>query len=65
MALIEWVRLKYSRPTEGEPKEILGEAKFYSHHTLDASIVEVLRHPRYDVQTAGDIGAEVQPDTLH
>lgn len=44
---------------------MLGRARFYADHNLDASIVEVLRYRKYDVETAQEVGAERQPDEFH
>ena len=60
-----WQLLEYERPTKEELKGILGRASFYADHNLDESIVYVLRHQKYDVVTAREIGAEQQPDEYH
>ena len=57
--------LEYERPTKEELKGLLGRACFYADHNLDESIVYVLRHQKYDVVTAREIGAEQQPDEYH
>lgn len=60
-----WQSLTYQAPSKEEAKPFLGEAKFYADHNLDESIVLVLKHLGYDVETAREIAAEEQPDQFH
>lgn len=60
-----WYLIEYPRPEKAELKRVLREASFYADHNLDAAIVEVLRHLKYDVETAQEIGFEHQPDEFH
>jgi hypothetical protein len=60
-----WERLKYERPTKEEARRLFGRASFYADHGLDESIVLVLRHFGFEVETAREVGAERQPDPYH
>lgn len=60
-----WVKLDYRKPSKEELKGITGLASFYADHNVDESIVFVLDHLGYDVETAREVGADRQPDEFH
>lgn len=62
---LPWQKLTYREPSKEEAKPFLGEAKFYADYNVDDSIVLVLKHLGYNVETAQEIAAEKQPDQFH
>jgi len=60
-----WYLVEYPRPGKAELKRVLRAASFYADYDLDASIVEVLRHLKYDVETSQEIGFGQQRDEFH
>ena len=57
-----WELLDLSGVRKADMKRLSGQAHFYADHNIDQSIVYVLRHEGFDIETAADIQAEQQPD---
>lgn len=60
-----WELLDLSGIRKADMRPLTGEARFYADHNLDQSIVYVLRHEKFDVETAEGIQADKQPDEFH
>ncbi len=60
-----WTKLDLSVATKADMEPLTGEVSFYADHNVDASIVYVLEHHRYDVESAADVQGQRQPDEFH
>ena len=60
-----WVLLEYNRPAKKDVRRITGKTHFYADQNVGVSIIEVLRHLKYEVETAAQVGGQHQIDEWH
>ncbi len=62
---MSWIEFRAERLSKEQRRRLLRPARFYADHNMNDVIVRVLRHLRFDVECAKDIGAQDQPDQFH